>query len=153
MNDPMFYKHVIKMELPPYDFKIHLFLDPAESESHEQYRKHQDEIIAKMISKLNNLGAKNIKDSFLKDLNKNPDKPKTNDKLRFIFTIDSEEEAQKCYQYFLDKSDRFHQNKKGKELISDDGLGVEEQMMIYLQKEEEVFVKYGDEEAKLYYMA
>jgi hypothetical protein len=26
-------------------------------------------------------------------------------------------------------------------------------MMIYLQKEEEVFVKYGDEEAELYYLA
>jgi len=25
--------------------------------------------------------------------------------------------------------------------------------MIYLQKEEEVFVKYGDEEAELYYLA
>jgi len=33
----------------------------------------------------------------------------------------------------------------------DDGLGLQETIMIYLQKDEEVFVKYGDEEAALYY--
>jgi hypothetical protein len=46
-----------------------------------------------MVGKLLDLGAKNIKDSFLKDMNKNADKPKTNDKLRFIFTIETEEDA------------------------------------------------------------
>lgn len=35
--------------------------------------------------------------------------------------------------------------------MADDDFNLTEQMKIYLQKEESIFEKYGDEEAQLYY--
>lgn len=32
IDDPQFYELVINKEPPPYDFKIHLFLDPLKEE-------------------------------------------------------------------------------------------------------------------------
>lgn len=86
------------------------------------------------------------------------------DKIRFTFILKSEKEALFCYNYFIERQ-KFHKtgrkdNKKGREeeqkgeeqSSKDEFDNVKEQMMIYLQKEEAVFEKYGDEEAELYYL-
>ena len=39
VNDPFFYNQVIRLEEPPYDFKIHLFLDkPRDADSSSQHK-------------------------------------------------------------------------------------------------------------------
>lgn len=84
------------------------------------------------------MGAKNVSDLLLKDRG---DKKQGNDKIRFIFSIESQEQALECFDYF---TKRFYS--KNKRPANDD-LDIEQSIMIYLQKDEEVFVKYGDEEA------
>ena len=53
--------------------------------------------------------------------------------------------ALKCYKFFS----KYNQNQKNKD-HDDDGFCLEEQMKIYLQKDESIFTKYGDEEAEYY---
>ena len=68
-----------------------------------------------------------------------------NDKIRFLFTIDDREKALQCFIFFS----KFNHDLKNN--VEHQGFDLKEQIKIYLQKEEEVFVKYGDEEAALYY--
>lgn len=57
------------------------------------------------MAKLETLGAKEIRDQFLKDFKKDKEgEKKSSDKIRFTFTIGSEEEAIKCYNYFIDRN-------------------------------------------------
>jgi len=55
--------------------------------------------------------------------------------------------ALKCFEFFSNYNKDLKNNKQHA------GFELQEQIKIYLQKEEEIFVKYGDEEAELYYLA
>ena len=102
------------------------------------------------------MGASNISDLFMPERYKNESsKRKSSDKIRLLFTINTEEEAIKIYDYFTRRSELQRRgqgklNPKDQAWKDSDDLKVQEQLMIYLQKDEEVFVKYGDEEAALY---
>ena len=151
---------MIRKEEPPYDFKIHLFLDyPKDDEENKVQRPNQRELTLKMMDKLESLGAKDIRDTFLKDNRGEKAGGKNSDKIRYTFTVSTEEDALKCYKYFIDRHNRYYQQKRNQQYNKrhveevkepNDQFDVQEQIMIYLQKEEEVFVKYGDEEAELY---
>ena len=41
LNDPMFYSNVIRKEEPPYEFKMHLFLDQKKVEEDEDAYDHE----------------------------------------------------------------------------------------------------------------
>lgn len=145
IDDPQFYRIVIRREEPPYEFKIHMFLD---KKGEQLDRSAEDELVKKLSEKLETFGAKNINFRLLKDRS---DKPNANDKMRFLFVIETQESALQCYDYFIK---RFYKQKDFKindMELTDDDLGIKQSIMIYLQKDEDVFVKYGDEEAKLYY--
>jgi len=55
---------VIAKELPPFEFKIHLFLD---SKDQSEVSMEPREITDILTKKLMAMGATNIQDSFLKD--------------------------------------------------------------------------------------
>lgn len=87
------------------------------------------------------------------------DKPKGNDKLRFMFSMSDEKNALSVYNFMLDYNNKnYYHNKKQKNAVhqqegkegDETVFDIAEQLMIYLQKEEEIFVKYGDEEAEHY---
>lgn len=123
---------VIKKEEPPYEFKIHLFLDGGDS------KMSLREITIQVMEKLKQFDATNIRDVVQV---KNRDEPSKNDKIRYMFLVHEKEKALACYKFFMDY------NKKGNK---DDVLNLQQQMKIYLQKEEAVFERYADEEAELY---
>lgn len=77
---------MIKKEAPPFDFKIHIFLEDCEDRN--AARDHQRSLIMKILHQLKAFDAVNIQDSFLKDMARN-DK-KGNDKLRFTFILGTE---------------------------------------------------------------
>lgn len=108
------------------------------------------DITLKIMSKLESFGATNIRDQLLKEKS---DKPGRSDKIRFNFRINSTEEALTCYNYFTKRHSRLQEAKHShnKDKAVEDDLGLKETIVIYLQMEEDIFVKYGDEEAKLYY--
>ena len=58
INDDQFYQTVIKKEEPPYEFKIHLFLEQEKDRSTR-------EITTIMLSKLRDYEAKDVKDLFM----------------------------------------------------------------------------------------
>jgi hypothetical protein len=97
---------VIRHEEPPYDFKIHLFLDypKEEEESSKVQRPTQRDLTIKMMDKLESLGAKDIRDTFMKDNRGDKSTGKNSDKIRFQFTVGTEEEALSCYKYFVDRN-------------------------------------------------
>ena len=94
----------MRNELPPFDFKIHLFLD-SEAENQEKYTQDmRRDITEKMYEKLKELGAETISDLFMADRPKSDNhdsKKKSSDKIRFLFTSPSEELAMSLYKYFV----------------------------------------------------
>jgi hypothetical protein len=53
LNDPQFYEVIIKKEEPPYDFKIHLFLEPLNPDDDKrESRDHMDNLRGKVNHKL-----------------------------------------------------------------------------------------------------
>ena len=153
----------MKKEDPPYEFKIHLFLDSKsqkrddESESQRPSLSHR-EINLQVMNKLAEFGAINIKDT---PMNQGRDK---GEKIRYLFDIDDRDQALACFRFFNDYYDKVRQNRgnnnkkeeKSKEEGADgaeDGtseFNLTELMKIYLQKEEHVFVKHADDEAEIY---
>ena len=96
-----------------------------------------------MLEKLNSFGASAIIDNLMvKDRNIH----NKNDKIRYMFTLHEKEKALASYKFFM------HYNKELEKGVKDDILTLPQQMKIYLQKEEAIFEKYGDEEAELYEM-
>lgn len=73
INDPQFYEHIIKKELPPFDFKIHVFL-----ENGQPSEEHRNLITAKMREVLDLYGVKSIRDYYKTGGEKS-------DKLRYEF--------------------------------------------------------------------
>lgn len=65
-----------------------------------------------MMDKLESLGAKEIKDTFLKDNRGEKANGKNSDKMRYTFTVTTEEEALKCYKYFIDRNNKQYQHKR-----------------------------------------
>jgi len=61
-----------------------------------------------------------------------------------MFLVHEKEQALAAYRFFM------HYNKNAEKGTKDDILSLPQQMKIYLQKEEPIFEKYGDEEAELY---
>ena len=72
------------------------------------------------------------------------------DKVKYIFSTEDREKAQECYKFF--SSHDQNRRKKGNEENVYDFLR-NETIKIYLQKDEEIFEKYADEEAALYEQA
>jgi|DEB0MinimDraft_12_1074336.scaffolds.fasta_scaffold23404_4 hypothetical protein len=64
-----------------------------------------------MVQKLKEFGAIDIRDVFLKD-NSKSDKPRGNDKIRFTFSIGTEEQALNCYNFILDYNSKNYQAQK-----------------------------------------
>lgn len=60
LNDHQFYEVVIKKEEPPYDFKIHVFLDNNRDEN--ESKTLERDLITTVMRKLDTYGAINIKD-------------------------------------------------------------------------------------------
>jgi len=91
-NDTKFYKTVISKEEPPFEFKIHLFLDDSRNEEGLSVR----DITTKMMQKLDSFEAKNVKDY---KIYSRPDHngETRNDKIRFTFCIDEKEKAIECF--------------------------------------------------------
>lgn len=153
-NDPQFYQVVIRQEEAPNDFKIQLFLDKKDDDDKQPQVR---ELTLKVMEKLQSFGAVNIQDRFLKERKDNEEKSgkrPMSDKIRFDFTVPTQEDSLKCYDYFMKRHSRMQRgnkrDRKDDKAVEDD-LDVTETIMIYLQKDEEVFVKYGDEEADLYH--
>jgi hypothetical protein len=137
INDDQFYQTVIKKEEPPYEFKIHLFLE-------NDKEKSVREITTIVQSKLQEFDARDVKDHHMMNHKKEQDANK-NDKIRFLFNIDDRDKAIDCFKFFSKFNHDLKNNKKHED------FDLKEQIKIYLQKEEDVFVKYGNEEAELYY--
>ena len=119
LNDHLFYISVIQQEEPPYDFKIHLFLDNNTDEvSSKRYPQDYQDILDSIYGKLQDLGAGNITDMYLPDRPRRGDqeetKKKSSDKIRFLFTVGTEDEALKLYKYFHKRNEiqKYHNNKK-----------------------------------------
>ena len=91
----------MKKEDPPYEFKIHLFLDSKsqkrddESESQRPSLSHR-EINLQVMKKLAEFGAINIKDT---PMNQGRDK---GEKIRYLFDIDDRDQALACFRFFND---------------------------------------------------
>ena len=93
------------------------------------------------MEKLNTFGASNIKDTVMvRDRNEH----NKNDKIRYMFLVHEKDQALAAYRFFMDYNKNLEKQKK------DDILSLPQKMKIYLQKEEAIFEKYGDEEAELY---
>jgi hypothetical protein len=124
----------LRREEPPFDFKIHLFLDkPSEG---QKELPSQRELTLKMMEKLQSLGARNVHDSLIKDRRSADDtKRRGNDKIKYTFSIDTADEALKCYNYFMNRYTKNNEYKKlhmePKEDPEDD-LGITATIMIYL---------------------
>lgn len=99
------------------------------------------------MDKLKDMGAINISDTFMKDRKGN------SDKIRYLFQIEDQAKALDCYKYFIDRHSKQLKQKYNPDIKLDDDLGIKQNVLIYLQKTEDVFVKYGDIEADLYYEA
>lgn len=80
LNDPQFYQVVIKKEEPPYEFKIHLFLD-----NHSEKDVSIRDITLIVMDKITDFKATQIK-----NFNHIGDQSK-NDKIRFTFVIEDRE--------------------------------------------------------------
>lgn len=165
INDNLFYETVMKKEDPPYEFKIHLFLDNKSQKRDDEKEgatlSHR-EINLQVMKKLTEFGAINIKDT---PMNQGRDK---GEKIRYLFDIPDRDQALACFRFFNDYYDKVRQNRGGnykKDEKSkdsqaekgadggDDGaseFNLTELMKIYLQKEEHVFVKHADDEAEIY---
>ena len=143
VDDPQFYDIVIRGEPSPYEFKIHLFLDSLNAEDQSD-RQLQRDLTTKVMDRLQEMGATNINDTFMKD------KKGNNDKIRLLFTIEDQQKAIACYDYFTKRHQRYIKHKYHPEIPLNDDLGISQNVLIYLQKSEEVFVRYGDIEAELY---
>jgi DNA-binding MarR family transcriptional regulator len=143
LDDPQFYLIVIRGEQPPYEFKIHLFLDSLGGEGAGD-RQYQRDLTTKLMDRLQEMGAININDTFMKDKNG------SNDKIRVLFTIEDQQKAIACYDYFTKRHFRYLKHKHNKDFPLNDDLGISQNVLIYLQKPEDVFVRYGDIEAELY---
>jgi hypothetical protein len=93
------------------------------------------------MEKLRDFGATNTRDTvMIKDRNE----PSKNDKIRYMFQVHDKEQALACYRFFMNYNKNLEKGKK------DEVLTLPQQMKIYLQKDEAIFEKYGDEEAALY---
>lgn len=75
-----------------------------------------------------------------------------NDKIRYNFTIHDRDQAMACYKYFSDYNRKLKNQEKGTHKAEEekDSFNLQEQMKIYLQRDESVFEEYADEEAALY---
>ena len=82
--DPQFYQHVIRKEDPPYDFKIHLFLDKKEDDESDS-RASNREITLKIFQKLEEFKALNTRETFM--VGQNPSGNR-GDKIRYTFQIE-----------------------------------------------------------------
>jgi hypothetical protein len=134
---------VIEKEEPPFEFKIHLFLDQPEE------KQVSMQVLTETITKkLDTFEAKNIRDKL--DNRKNPDKADAHERIRYTFEIHDKSQALKCYKFFSGYSNwqRNGYNKKFAGLYAKDEFNLKETLKIYLQKDESLFEKYGDEEAE-----
>lgn len=100
-----------------------------------------------MLDKLADMGAKNVNEMLMRDRGEKK-QGYGNDKIRYTFSFDNRDQAMVCYNYFMNRQ---HSKKHDPRENPDDDLKITESIMIYLQKDEEIFIKYGDEEAKLYF--
>jgi len=131
---------VIRKEEAPYDFKIHLFLDNPKED------KLQPKDISVMVcKKLLSFNAANVRDF----IDNRGGGEKNSDRIRFTFVIDNKDDALECFRFFTDYGKNQRRGSHRKE-SKDQDFQIEETIKIYLQKEEEVFEKYGDIEADLY---
>lgn len=89
VNDPLFYEVVIKKEEPPYEFKIHLFLDNL-SDKDVSIR----DITCTVMDKLESFKASQIKNF------NHPGDNNKNVKIRFTFQIEDRDLALECYRFF-----------------------------------------------------
>lgn len=86
---------MIKKEEPPYEFKIHLFLDSPKDE-----RVNKRDIGLKLLEKLNEYGAVNFRDQMIWGNNERAN----NDKIRYTWIIENKEQAILCYKFFVEYS-------------------------------------------------
>jgi hypothetical protein len=93
---------VIRREEGPFEFKIHIFLDSNQDDENNSTR----DITLKIMEKLNNMGAKRVQDTFMKNRGE-----KGSDKIRLIFEIDDRDKALECYRYFIKRHENM--NKRG----------------------------------------
>ena len=101
-----------------------------------------------MFEKLESLGAKKITDFYMKD-----NKGGNSDKIRYSFGFEEKEFALKAYWFFIKRDELMTKAKYGhgkKQQKPVDELGLDLTMKIYYQKDEDLFVQYGDAEAELY---
>lgn len=116
------------------------------------------DINLQVMNKLSSYGAINIRDT---PMSQTKDK---NEKIRYLFEIDDRDKALECYKFFNEyynkvrnsrnhKKDDKHkksQEDEKKDEAENNEFNLKELMKIYLQKEENTFVKYADEEAEIY---
>lgn len=101
-----------------------------------------------MLAKLQEYDAKDVKDHLMINHQRSEENNnKNNDKIRFMFHIPDKDLALKCYSFFTHYNNDLRKGKKHED------FDIKEQIKIYLQKEEDIFVRHGDEEAELYNQA
>ncbi len=61
-----------------------------------------------MKDKLNELGAQDIREAFLRDNSGKEQSGKNSDKMRFTFILKDQKAALDCYQYFIDRTHRMY---------------------------------------------
>jgi len=83
---------VIRKEEPPYEFKIHLFLDSPKDE-----RVNKRDIGTTLLEKLNEYGAVNFRDQMIWG----NEGRNANDKIRYTWIVESKEQAIACYKFFV----------------------------------------------------
>lgn len=79
----------MKKEEPPYEFKIHLFLD-GPKDNRDRAEPSNRDLNLKVMAKLQTFGARRIRDHYLT----------AHDRIRFVFDIDDRAEALNCYRFF-----------------------------------------------------
>ena len=92
LNDQEFYEVVISKEEPPFEFKIHLFLDNPNEDEPIGLQTLTD-ILTK---KLNLFEAQNIRDK----LDQRQSEKGGHDRIRYTFEITDRNQALKCYKFF-----------------------------------------------------
>lgn len=91
---------MIRKEEPPYEFKIHLFLDKNGEEGAERAEAATSrELSLKIMQKLDEFEAKNVRDSIGNQPNR---QDKGGAKIRYTFQIDERDKALSCYKFFID---------------------------------------------------
>lgn len=106
------------------------------------------------MSKLSEYGALNIRDFLMNQIR---DK---NSKIRYLFDVPDRDNALACYRFFNDHNQKMKQSRNKKDEASEsnndiDGVAnksftLTEQMKIYLQKDEDIFERYANDEAEIY---